>query len=168
LTFAAGVFFALNPALILYEHLGYEILTAFGLTLTVFLFSLHDKDGRGWALIGGVAALALTTLTRSSYHPALLVPVIALACAAAARKQKMGTLPYFRLRSYETQSQPTTVETKIGERPHFLLAASVAIALVPLAWCAKNEARFGFFGTSSWGGQNIWKIASLNHEPADM
>ena len=136
--FAAAIFLALNPALFLYEHLGYETLTAFGLTLTVFLFSLHDQTRRTSMLAAAVAALALTTLVRSSYHPALLVPLIALACTAAGKDWKR------------------------------VLAVSTLIALVPLAWCAKNQARFGFFGSSSWAGQNLWKIASLNHEPHDL
>ncbi|MCX5772694.1 MAG: hypothetical protein NTZ09_20815, partial [Candidatus Hydrogenedentes bacterium] len=151
--FIAGLFLALNPALFLYEHLGYETLTAFGLTLTVFLFSLHDRTGRASMLAAAVAALALTTLVRSSYHPALLVPVIALACIAA-REPKAGHSP----------QKPGAVPTSWKR----VLAVSILIALVPLAWCAKNQARFGFFGSSSWAGQNLWKIASLNHEPSDL
>jgi len=69
-----------------------------------------------------VGALALTTLVRSSYHPALLVPVIALACAAA-RKQKEG----------HPLQKPGGVPTW-----RRILAISVLIALVPLAWCAKK------------------------------
>ncbi|HUW59758.1 MAG TPA: glycosyltransferase family 39 protein [Candidatus Bathyarchaeia archaeon] len=136
--FAAGICLALNPALFLYEHLGYETLTALGLTLTVFLFSRHDKTRRASMLAAAIAALALTTLVRSSYHPVLLIPIGALACIASGKDWRRT------------------------------LAVTILIALVPLAWCAKNQARFGFFGSSSWAGQNLWKIASLNHEPDDL
>lgn len=138
LAMVAGCLLALNSALFLYEPLGYEMLTVLGLTLTVLAFAVHDRSRRSLPLILGIGALTLTTLTRSAYHPILLAPVLAIACVAAKQQWRR------------------------------VLVVGLIMALLPLAWCAKNQARFGFFGMSSWAGQNIWKIASLNYEPTQL
>lgn len=43
-----------------------------------------------------------------------------------------------------------------------------AIGLVPLGWCAKNCAQFGFFGTSSWRGMGLWRTVASSYEETDL
>ncbi|HOZ45228.1 MAG TPA: glycosyltransferase family 39 protein [Candidatus Hydrogenedentes bacterium] len=137
--FFIAALLALNPALFLFEaNLGYDLITAFWATLAVY-GTARFYDGRQDAWLWvGILALNLLILTRSMYHPALLSVFIPLACIAA------------------------------GKRWRRTLAVALILSLLPLGWCVKNATRFGFFGTSSWAGQNWWTHVSANYDRADL
>jgi len=48
-----------------------------------------------------------------------------------------------------------------------LLIAGV-LALLPLAWCVKNRSQFGFFGTSSWAGQGLWRVVAAGRSAEEL
>jgi hypothetical protein len=49
--------------------------------------------------------------------------------------------------------------TNPGNRKRTLFIGS-AICIVTVGWCIKNYFLYGFFGTSSWYGMGLWRIAS--------
>jgi hypothetical protein len=42
------------------------------------------------------------------------------------------------------------------------------MGLLAVGWCAKNYAMFGFFGTSSWLGRSVWKVAAHDYRRAEL
>lgn len=131
---------ALNPALFLYEaNLLYDIPTAFLLVLAAWMLVQRAHTfATLWPLYGFTAAVTALTLLRSMYHPLLLIIVIVFGIALAG--------PHWR---------------------RFIVVAAM-IAALPFAWSAKNAAQFGFWGTSSWTGQNVWKIVVTGYTPAEL
>jgi len=49
-----------------------------------------------------------------------------------------------------------------------ILLGSLLICLVPAGWYAKNLAKFGFFGSSSWYGMNLWNAVSFRYAKPDL
>ena len=137
--FAVAVLLALNPSLFLFEaSLGHDLMTAFWAVLTVFCLALYCSRRHLGYMAGFLLSLNLLILTRSMFHPVLLLVAIPFACAV--------TGPVWRR----------------------TLVIALLISLLSVGWCAKNFVKFGFFGTSSWAGQNLWTIASANYDRQDL
>ncbi len=138
-SFGAALVLALNPSLILFEaDLSYELLTAFWVVLAVFFLTLYFARRNNMFLYGCVAAINAVILTRSMFHLILLVPTILFVCLVSHRPRGR------------------------------VFVVSVLISLASLGWYTKNYARSGFFGSSSWAGQNLWTIAAANYDRSDL
>lgn len=121
---------AMLPSLALYEAYPlYEMLCLFLATAAVWAAARLQRTGAWGWAAAALGALALLTLTRSAFHLALLVP-FGIVLAAA--------VPARRLR---------------------FAAAALVIVAVAGGWYAKNQVEFGFFGSTSWAGMNLWRIA---------
>lgn len=131
--------FALHPSLPLYEaYILYDVFTVFlvGVALAcVALFQLQRQ--RRW-LAGYFVGLNLLVLTRTIFHPAVLIWGLLMACVWA------------------------------GARWRRMLSLGLLISLPVLGWCAKNYVKFGFWGTTSWTGMNLWRIASSGYSRAEV
>ena len=154
LAWLAALAIALNPALFLYEaYILYDLLTAFLVTLCVYCVAragpvkmwrkpaacVTEQRNRGplWASCAFILAVNLLTLTRSSYHLALLLVAVPFSCFLARSRWRQA------------------------------LAISLVISSLSVGWYAKNAAQFGFFGGSSWYGLNLWHMVADGYdEPA--
>ncbi len=56
----------------------------------------------------------------------------------------------------------------LARRRRLVLAAGLAIALLPAGWYTKNLVQHGFFGGSSWYGMGIWRVALFRYRSADV
>jgi hypothetical protein len=125
--------FMLNPTLVLYENLlYYSYIETFYIALAVFFLAR-------WALEKKISSLALfwtfllcLGLTRSLFHPVFFLLTGAVITWYLWRRAAAKPLAEIFLRS----------------------CIIVVIPLILL--CSKNSAVFGFFGTSSWEGMNLW------------
>lgn len=134
---AAGALLAALPSLVLYEAYSlYESLTLFLVTATLFGAALFHFRRTAWTALLTVVALNLLMMTRSSFHLLLVAPVTAVLLIAARAH---------RLR---------------------ILLLVILVTLPTVAWYAKNQAIFGFFGASSWMGMNLFR-ASVRNLPPD-
>ncbi len=139
LAFVTALALALNPALFLYEAYPlYTLLTAFLVVLTVFCLVLFSSGKRWGYLCAFIASLNLLLLTRSLYHVVVLLAGILIACVLARQ--------YWRR----------------------VLVGSIIISLLSIGWYGKNHLKFGFFGSSSWSGLGLWKIAVLNYSDGEI
>jgi hypothetical protein len=130
---------ALHPSLFLYEAYPlYTLLVAFLVVSSVFFLSMHMGTKRPRHLIGFIVAVNLIVLTRSLYHLVFLVPAVLIVCALAGADWKR------------------------------ILAISLAICSLSAGWYAKNQIQFGFFGSSSWAGLGLWKIAKSRYSPRQL
>jgi 4-amino-4-deoxy-L-arabinose transferase-like glycosyltransferase len=137
---AWAVVLCLNPPLLLYEaYILYTLPSAFLVVLTVSCLLWHRQTGSGAALYCFMAALSLLILTRSLFHPVLILVGLVLIWLVAASTRRVRTV---------------------------LICA--AIGLVPLGWCVKNYAMFGFFGTSSWQGMGLWRTVSVAYSREEL
>ena len=137
--FFMAIALALHPSLFLYEAYPlYTLLVAFLVVSSVFLLSMHTKKKQTRYLIGFVVAVNLIVLTRSLYHLVFLVPAVLVVCVLARANWKR------------------------------VLAISLAICSLSVGWYAKNQIQFGFFGSSSWTGLGLWKIAKFRHSPEEL
>lgn len=132
----AALITALNPSLLLYEAYPlYTLPTAFLVTASVFCLAMFCPDRRTGWLYAFVVLVNLTILTRSAYHLAILLVAVPLAVMLAGAR---------RLR---------------------VLAICLLVSGVSVGWYTKNHVRFGFFGSSSWAGQGLWRIAGKDYPP---
>ncbi|HEO69740.1 MAG TPA: glycosyltransferase, partial [Candidatus Hydrogenedentes bacterium] len=130
---------ALNPALFLFEaNLGYDLLSAFWVVLAVYCVARFQDAEDLRWLAGFILTLNLLILTRSMFHLALLVVSIPFVCVLARPRWRR------------------------------MLVLALAISLLAFGWYTKNLARFGFFGASSWAGQNLWTNVSANYNREDL
>jgi 4-amino-4-deoxy-L-arabinose transferase-like glycosyltransferase len=130
---------ALNPALFLYEaHMLYDVMTAFLVVLSCAWLAFHALRPRVAWLVLFILTVNLLILCRSMFHVALLAPLAPLACLLAGRRWKR------------------------------LLAFSLVIGILSVGWYAKNLAQFGFFGSSSWSGMNLWRVAWAYYTPDEL
>jgi hypothetical protein len=137
--FIVALLLSLNPSLFLFEaQVAYDLLAAFWVTLSVFFLALFDTRKR--LAYAGCFVLSLNALilTRSLFHPILLLAAIPIACVAAGGKW----------------------------RP--VLAAALIISLSSTGWYLKNYLLFDTFAGSSWGGQNLWTHVSANYDRKDL
>jgi len=107
--------------------------TAFMVMLFVFFMALYQSNRRVKFLFAATGCIVFLTLLRSSFHIILLVPVIAASCLFAGAGWKKYLM--------------------------FALLAS----LLSFFWYSKNLFLYDFFGSSSWAGANLWRIASATH-----
>lgn len=130
---------ALNPALFLYEaYILYTLPSAFLVVLHLSCLLWYERTKSESALYGFVGGLNLLILMRSVYHVALIPAALLLVWTLSNRKDRMRRL--------------------------WICAA---ISLLSLGWCAKNQIQFGFFGTSSWTGLGLWRIASAEYTQSE-
>jgi len=121
--------FVSTPTFAIYEHWAFYPHLALACVAIAAAAFLRAGAGSRGALSAGFAALGVLSLTRSLYPFAYL----AIAAAAAA-----ALVP-------------------AGRRRAALLAALPAAGAVAL-WSLKNLVLFGFFGTSSWGGNSLHRM----------
>ncbi|MBI3161879.1 MAG: hypothetical protein HYZ23_05190 [Chloroflexi bacterium] len=135
-----GLIISLNPALFLYEaYILYSLPTAFLIVAQASCILWHQRAKSAAALYCFIGALNLLILTRSAYH-IILVPV---------------ALAFVFLISEK------------GTRAKVVLICAI-LCLSSVSWYAKNLAVFGFFGSSSWSGQSLRRIASDGYTKKEL
>jgi 4-amino-4-deoxy-L-arabinose transferase-like glycosyltransferase len=137
---AAGLLVALHPGMFLAEaYVLYELLTVFFVTSAIFFLSEVRPGGSAVPAILFVGALACLVLTRSLFHLVLL-PIALLFVLLVVDERVRKTV----------------------------LFGGLLICLIPAGWYAKNLAKFGFFGSSSWYGMNFWNAVSFRYAKSDL
>jgi len=132
--FIVAVIYALNPSLFLYEAYPlYTLPTAFLVTASVFCLAMFVPNRRTGWLYAFIVFVNLLILTRSAYHLAILAVAVPFVVLLADAK---------RLK---------------------VAVISLAVCLPSVGWYAKNYAKFGFFGASSWTGQGLWRITGKDY-----
>jgi hypothetical protein len=129
--------FASTPTFAIYEHWGFYPHLELTLVAIAAAAFLRAGGGSPRALAGGFGALGALALLRSIYHPAYVAAAAMAATALAAP----------------------------GARRRTLAAAAPAVAVV-LLLATKNLFLFGFFGTSSWGGNSLHRVMTESLDPA--
>lgn len=125
------VFIAFHPSLYLYgAHLLYDQMTAFLVMACIFCIWLYTRKLRTRWLIAFALMLNMLILTRSFFHPILLVVAVAM----------------------------LSLWAHPGERRRVISVATV-VSSMTVFFLVKNLVVFGFFGLSSWSGMNLYRIA---------
>ncbi|MFH1477068.1 MAG: hypothetical protein ABIH24_06225 [Verrucomicrobiota bacterium] len=138
MSLALCVIAALHPSLFLYEAYPlYDVLTAFLIVATLVCAAFFCRKHQLRWLAGFVVGVNLLILTRTIFHPVILVPALLLVCVWA------------------------------GTRWRRMLVLALIISLPTAAWCTKNYVKFGFWGTTSWTGMNLWRIAADDYPVAE-
>ena len=139
LSLAASVLHALNPALFLYEAYPlYPLPSAFLVLLSVHFVGRYVNTNRTIHLLAFIFTLNILILYRSLFHPVFLAASIIVTFCAAGPGRKR------------------------------FLACALGISLLSVSWFVKNQVQFGFFGSSSWVGQNLWRIAAFPYTPDEL
>jgi 4-amino-4-deoxy-L-arabinose transferase-like glycosyltransferase len=139
LALLAGLIVALDPGLFLFEaYILYDVLTTFWLVAGVYFFSKYRQQQRLRYATLFFLFVNLLVLTRSAYH-LLIIPVAILAAGLATERNRQK-----------------------------VVVAGLLISLLSTGWYAKNFAVFGFFGSSSWRGMSLWKVASFDYSEAQL
>lgn len=139
LSFAVAVLMAFSPALFLYEaFILYTLTAGFQVVLFVYMLVKFKETGRIHYLYGFILVLTILMLNRAPFHLVLLIPFIGIGSILARQQWKR------------------------------FMAVALVLSIVPFAWYTKNHVMFGFFGTSSWLGSNLWRIATANYSKADL
>jgi len=129
---------ALHPSLLLYEAYAlYDVLTAFLIVATLACVAFFCRKHRLRWLTGFIVGLNLLVLTRTIFHPVILGPALLLVCIWADTRWRR------------------------------MLILALLISLPTAAWCTKNYVKFGFWGTTSWTGMNLWRIAAKDYPDAE-
>ncbi|MBZ0301785.1 MAG: hypothetical protein K8J31_18705 [Anaerolineae bacterium] len=89
-------------------------------------------------LYGFILCANLLVLTRSMYHPLFLIACIGL----------------------------TVLWRGVGWKRTLVIVS--AISLLGFGWATKNALQFGFWGTSSWTGLNLWRVVSSDYSPSEL
>jgi hypothetical protein len=133
LAFLITIVFMLNPTLILYENLlYYTFIEAFYVLLAIFFFLRWGKGKKFFDLFLFWISLLCLGMIRSLFHPVFFL-ITALILTWQIRR--------------------TFKEHRITRQ----FAFSSLLVLIPIiALFLKNAFLFGFFGTSSWDGMNLW------------
>jgi len=128
-----AIVFMLNPTLILYEHLlYYSYFEVLFISLSLFFLMLWCRNKKAGDVLLFWTFLLCLGMIRSVFHPVFILAT------------SVGLTFYLWFWIKEQRC------AKI------LLLASL-LALAPLSvLCLKNAMVFGFFGTSSWEGMNLW------------
>jgi hypothetical protein len=130
----AGALVALDPALVMYE--AYALYEIF----CAFL------------MLGAVLALARGAPTGAT-RPLLA----ALACVTAL----VLTRSLYHL---VVVIAALAAMTALARSRRVVLVAGLGLALLPAGWYGKNLVQHGFFGSSSWYGIGLWRIALYGHD----
>lgn len=141
---AASVLYLLNPTVILYENLLYytymESVLVLAAAYCLFAWgrTLRARWAAGfWLVLGALGGM------RSVFHPVFFVGLAAF-------------LGLFILKKYPRRKHAA------------LLCAASLLAIAPLGLVmVKNHALYGFWGTSSWDGMNLWTKTS-GYGPGDL
>jgi len=134
--FRVAFVLALSPTLLLYEpYMLYTIITAFWAAVSVLLLLFHYNTQKERYLILFILCANVLILTRGVYHLTFLGIAIPFAVILSRYSWKR------------------------------MVVICLLVSMVSIGWYAKNQAQFGFFGASSWSGQNIWNIVykGYNH-----
>jgi hypothetical protein len=130
----AGALVALDPALVMYE--AYALYEIF----CAFL------------ILGAVLALARGAPTGAT-RPLL----VALGCVTALVLTRSLYHLVFVFAAL-------AAVTALARSRRVVLVAGLALALLPAGWYGKNLVQHGFFGSSSWYGIGLWRIAVFGHD----
>lgn len=130
---AAGLLVALDPAIVLYEA-----------------FALYELLCAFVIMVGFYAVLRAGSDGRT--RPLLL------AVAAAAALVLTRSLYHLAVMAPAVAGAAALAR---GRRT--VLAGSLALALLPAGWYAKDLAQYGFFGASSWYGMGLWRVALFRY-----
>jgi uncharacterized membrane protein len=129
-----GVLLALYPAILLYEaYFLYSLPVAFLIALSVAMLSFFSLYQKNSFLIAFIFCINILILTRSAYHILLLVPAMAVAWLA------------------------------VRTEPQRVLTIAFLICLLSVGWYSKNQVQFGFWGSSSWVGMNLFRAAEADY-----
>ena len=127
------IVFMLNPTLVLYENLlYYSYSETFFIALSLFFLIRWGLDKKLSDLSMFWAFLLCLGLTRSVFHPVFFLLTGAVITWYLWRRAAAKPLAEAFLR------------------------ACIIVVIPLILLCAKNAAVFGFFGTSSWEGMNLW------------
>jgi hypothetical protein len=139
MSFCTALFLAFNPAVFLYEaNALYDFMCLFLIILSGYCLIRYCQKRTAGALIGFCAGVNALILTRSLYNIILLVPLALLLCIITGRRAKKS-LVVFSL-----------------------------FGMLSVGWYAKNAVMFGFFGSSSWLGMNLFNQVSFHLWPRQM
>jgi hypothetical protein len=137
--FFIAALLALNPALFVFEAYPlYTMHTAFLLTASSFCLACYMWKRSSGYIIAFLVSLNLLVMTRSMYHLLILFVGIAIACIIAEQKWKK------------------------------VLVTAILISIFSIGCYGKNYVKFGFFGTSSWLGSNLWHIAEKGYSDQEL
>lgn len=132
---ATSLVFLASPALLYCEcWLYYTLFEALFLVLACLGFARLLERPTPGRLAGFLAWPTLLCLLRSTFQPAWLLAVAAVPMLALPELRRRGAA----------------------------WAVVAALLLSPFAWCAKNASVFGFFGTSSWAGLHLLRVAGAD------
>jgi hypothetical protein len=124
-------FVALHPSLFIYgAYILYDQMTAFLVLTCIFCVWLYTRQPCIRWLVAFTLALNLLILTRSLFHPVMLVvalPVLGLWVRPGQRRRAV--------------------------------AGSALVSSITVLFLVKNLVVFGFFGLSSWGGMSLYRVA---------
>lgn len=135
LALTVGLVLALHPALFLLEAYAlYTTACAFLIMLAAQLLARSKEDNTRWAMVAFICVISVLTMTRSVYHA--LLPLL------------------FGITFWGTLKGVTRRQ---------VIVLSLAL-LAPLGWYGKNQLQHGFFGTSSWYGIGLWRVALFNQD----
>jgi hypothetical protein len=139
IAYLAATLFMLSPGTVLYENwLFYTWPMAVALTFAAYQLLLYGQNRRAGNAALYIVAICIICLTRSMFHLVYLVPAVVPLVLMAPPPRKW-----------------------IG------LAAGLSIVLVTAVF-AKNLLLFGFFGSSSWMGMNLWKVVPIGGKSAQL
>ena len=127
------VVFMLNPTLILYEHLlYYSYFEVLFVSLSLFFLIRWCRDKKFLDVLLFWTSLLCLGMIRSVFHPVFILATSVI----------LTSYLWFWVK-----------ESRCAKN----LFLSSLLVLTPLSvLCLKNALVFGFFGTSSWEGMNLW------------
>jgi hypothetical protein len=124
--------FCATPAFLVYENWYFYPHLCHALLLAAAYGLLRSRGTPGRWMAAAFYALAALVLLRSLFHPLYFVAIVAVVIAHS--------------------------------RTHWrgILRIATVPLLVILGLCAKNQVLFGFFGTSSWGGNSLHHVIAAS------
>ena len=140
-TFAlfTALLLALNPAYFFYEAFAlYTMLSAFLILAAAFCLLQFGRAAAHRYVFLFMLCLNLLILTRSVYHIAILIPALLLATLLS----RQGTIR--------------------------MIAVSLLIGLLSLAWYGKNLVVNGSFSSASGLGMSLWKVARDDYDADEL
>lgn len=134
-----GVAVTFSPSVIGYQaFFPYASIVGMFAALMIMGVARYQQTNRLRDLALAIVALNLLVLTRSAYHPVLLIPVIMVLCIAA------------------------------GDRWLKMLGISALASSVTVIWLVKNAVLFGFIGMTSWTGLNLWQHVGWGYDVEEL
>jgi hypothetical protein len=139
IAYLAATLFMLTPTVVLYENwLFYTWPVAVLLMSAAYQLLLYEQTRRTKFALLYIASITVACLTRSMFHPVYFI---------------LAVIPILLLDS----------------RPRVKISIVSGIALILIGSIfLKNFLLFGFFGSSSWMGMNLWKIAPIGEKSEQL